>query len=101
MDLYRLSTSDDLSPLNLSHVIDHCISLIEWPQSLHSLLPEDRLDIQVNILPSSSDAGLPTDEGDVAEDDVPRRILLRPVGETWADRIRQLLEDGSIEDLLA
>jgi hypothetical protein len=106
IDLYRLTASDDLLPLNLAHVFSRCVSLIEWPRRLGDRLPGDRLDVQITILPAPS--AVAEEEGEVVggefsadgPDDLPRRVVLRPFGERWKDRMRRLIEDGSMEDLI-
>jgi hypothetical protein len=110
IDLYRLAASDDLSPLNLAHVFGRCVSLIEWPRRLGDRLPSDRLDVQITILPSPAAVAeaAAEEEGEVVggdfsadgPDDLPRRVVLRPLGERWKDRMRRLIEDGSMEDLI-
>lgn len=103
MDLYRLGSRDDLSPLNLQHVFRNCISLIEWPERVSCHLPEGRLDVHLTILPAepSGDSSMVNGNDDDADDpNAPRTMVLHPRGELWTDRILRLVEDGSLDDLL-
>lgn len=96
MDLYRLGPKDDLTPLNLPHVLANCTALIEWPGRLGTeVLPDDRLEVQLNLMMPPT-----PNEDDNSGDDVPRRMLLHPYGSQWMHRIRELLDDGCIDDLL-
>jgi Threonylcarbamoyl adenosine biosynthesis protein TsaE len=103
MDLYRLGSTDDLSPLNLQHVFQNCISLIEWPERVSGLLPEGRLDVHLTILPSERTVDPSMVNGNDDENDypnAPRTMVLRPRGELWMNRVLKLVEDGSLDDLL-
>jgi tRNA A37 threonylcarbamoyladenosine biosynthesis protein TsaE len=95
MDLYRLGSADDISPLNLQHVLRNCISLIEWPERVSGLLPEGRLDVYLTILPPE-----PSNSDENDDPNAPRTMVLRPRGELWTGRVLQLVEDGSLDDLL-
>ncbi|WP_439814619.1 tRNA (adenosine(37)-N6)-threonylcarbamoyltransferase complex ATPase subunit type 1 TsaE [Zavarzinia sp. CC-PAN008] len=46
-DLYRLKRPDEAWELGLEEALAHGISLIEWPDRLGPLLPEERLDIEL------------------------------------------------------
>ncbi|MBM3555591.1 MAG: tRNA (adenosine(37)-N6)-threonylcarbamoyltransferase complex ATPase subunit type 1 TsaE [Alphaproteobacteria bacterium] len=48
-DLYRLERPDDAWELGIEEAFASGISLIEWPERLGALLPEDRLDIRFAI----------------------------------------------------
>ena len=89
-DLYRLSgeQESDFDPLELDFVFKKCISLIEWPSRLPTSIkppPKNRLDINLSILPS-------TDERQMQ--------LTAPVGSTWNERLKGMVKDGLVEDLL-
>jgi len=45
IDLYRLGAPEEAWELGLEDAFAEAISLIEWPDRLGALLPEDRLDI--------------------------------------------------------
>jgi Threonylcarbamoyl adenosine biosynthesis protein TsaE len=103
MDMYRLGSTDDLSPLNLQHVFRNCISLIEWPERVSGLLPEGRLDVHLTIVPSEPSDVSSMVNGNDDENENPnalRTMVLRPRGELWTNRVLQLVEDGSLDDLL-
>jgi tRNA threonylcarbamoyladenosine biosynthesis protein TsaE len=44
-DLYRLSRPEDAWELGFEEALADAIALIEWPDRLGALLPEDRLDV--------------------------------------------------------
>lgn len=46
-DLYRLEHADDLLETGLEEALDHAITLIEWPQIAGSLLPDNRLQVDI------------------------------------------------------
>ena len=48
-DLYRLAKPEDAWELGIEDAFDEAISLIEWPERLGSLLPADRLDLELTI----------------------------------------------------
>ena len=51
-DLYRLEAPEEAYELGVEDAFADGISLIEWPDRLAALLPADRLDIALDILPS-------------------------------------------------
>jgi tRNA threonylcarbamoyladenosine biosynthesis protein TsaE len=51
-DLYRIETVEEVYELGIEDAFADGISLIEWPDRLAALLPADRLDISLEILPS-------------------------------------------------
>ena len=86
MDVYRLSGSEDLEPLDLPRVFSECIALIEWPSQLGSLVvPDERLELNFEI----------------DEDTEMRYAELKPCGEVWTNRVQELLNDGTIEPFLS
>lgn len=90
MDLYRLSgdRKSDFDPLDFDYVFSNCISLIEWTERLPiEIVPSNRhrLDIGLSIIPS-------TDER--------RMLLTAPIGSAWVDRLKFLVQDGLVDDLL-
>jgi tRNA threonylcarbamoyladenosine biosynthesis protein TsaE len=46
-DLYRLSDPKDAHELDIEDAFVDAISLIEWPERLGTLLPDDRLDVHL------------------------------------------------------
>lgn len=48
-DLYRLTRAEDAWELGIEDAFAEAISLIEWPDRLGSLLPEQRLDLELTI----------------------------------------------------
>ncbi|KAL7547101.1 hypothetical protein ACHAWF_010414 [Thalassiosira exigua] len=117
MDLYRLSgAADDLAPLDLENVFARHISLVEWPCRLRER-PTERLDVTLTIDASDEgyemldgaagdDIDADEDDGDGDEKNIDaddrrcRRMTLIPHGTRWADRLRFLVDEGYLEDLL-
>ena len=99
MDLYRLSgATKDLLALDLDYVFNQCVSLIEWPSRLGDMIPIERLDIRITI-PQQSFTDR-EEEKLIDQEDYPRTMLLKPHGEVWVERIRTLLSEGYLDDLL-
>jgi tRNA threonylcarbamoyladenosine biosynthesis protein TsaE len=48
-DLYRLKSSDEVLELGWDEVRDGGVALVEWPDRLGRLAPNDRLDIRLTI----------------------------------------------------
>ena len=74
IDIYRLDTLHDLDVLGLDDTPD-AITIIEWGDAASPALPEDRLDIRIDV-PLSGEG-----------DDTQRTITLVPQGPHWPDRI--------------
>ena len=47
-DLYRLAKSEDVYELGFEEALGGAILLIEWPERLGSLLPRERLDVELS-----------------------------------------------------
>jgi tRNA threonylcarbamoyladenosine biosynthesis protein TsaE len=76
-DLYRLTNAEDAWELGIEEAFGAGITLIEWPDRLGSLLPAERLDVELQP-GSGPDA---------------RRARLRGGG-TWAKRLEGLPTDA-------
>jgi tRNA threonylcarbamoyl adenosine modification protein YjeE len=50
-DLYRLSTPRELAELGFDELPDGTVLLVEWPDRAAGLLPPDRLDIALTLVP--------------------------------------------------
>ena len=74
-DLYRLDAAQEAYELGIEEAFDEGITLIEWPDRLGALLPEDRLDLTLEILSDSA-----------------RRGRLEG-GASWAERLEELPND--------
>ncbi len=48
-DLYRLSTLDELYELGLTEAMDTALVLVEWPERMGALLPENGLKLVMDI----------------------------------------------------
>ena len=68
MDLYRLSGEEEFIDLGFEeYLYGTGLTVIEWPDRLSSLMPEDRLHIELTILGETSRAFLLTGYGIMAE----------------------------------
>jgi len=77
MDFYRLSGEDDVEGAGLiDYVSGPGLTIIEWPDRLGRLQPEDRLDIELQS-PSETE----------------RTCIFRPHGSSWQARIEKLFAD--------
>lgn len=76
-DLYRLSNPEDAWEFGIEEAFATAITLIEWPDRLGTLLPGERLDVELQ----------PGDEASA------RRARLRGHG-TWAKRLEGLKFDA-------
>ena len=70
-DLYRLENPNDAYELGLIDAFEDMTCLIEWPERLGTLLPEDRLTIHISF----------SDEG---------RMAALTGGPSWTERIAKL-----------
>jgi tRNA threonylcarbamoyladenosine biosynthesis protein TsaE len=89
IDLYRLGEPDELETLPWREALfGEGVAVIEWPERMEERLPEERLEIVLEI----------------AGDDE-RRILLRGSGDTmvnrvqnWKDRLQDLCGDSALRE---
>ena len=74
MDCYRLAGEEDIEGAGLADYIGGSgLTIIEWPDRLGSLQPEERLDLFLEAL-----------------DETTRKCLLRPRGASWSARVAGL-----------
>ncbi len=74
MDLYRLTDTEDVEAAGLLEYLEQQgVTLIEWPDRLGTLVPADRLEIHIEILP---DGG--------------RQLILEPWGDSWQQKIGRI-----------
>lgn len=78
-DLYRLSDPEEVHELDIEDAFSDAVSLIEWPDRLEYLTPENRLDIHIE--PGSTPDG--------------RVFTLEPHGDDWMARINDLVVNPS------
>lgn len=76
-DLYRLSGPHDVMELGLIDAFETAICLIEWPDRLGDLAPDHALTLRLT-------------EGD---DEEARLLEISWTDPTWADRLRELIND--------
>lgn len=72
-DLYRISFPEEVFELGWDEALGNAVSVIEWPGRLGSLLPADRLEIEISMIPDKETA---------------RRIFLTPCGASWEERLK-------------
>ena len=87
MDLYRLKgeTEQEFSPLDLPHVFQNCVSLVEWPERLpEKLVPKERLDVSIEMI----------------GDNGPRKVAIQSHSSRWDERLRSIRIEGYLDDLL-
>ncbi|MBD8080484.1 tRNA (adenosine(37)-N6)-threonylcarbamoyltransferase complex ATPase subunit type 1 TsaE [Cellulosimicrobium arenosum] len=93
VDAYRLGSLDEVDALDLDSSLDDSVTIVEWGQGLVEALAGDRLEV---VLERPRGAGgVPTDGADdphggrASEEEAPeageRRVVLRGVGQRWAD----------------
>ena len=82
MDMYRLNEPDEAYELGIEEAFVSACCLIEWPDKLGSLLPDNRIDIMIEY---DSD----TDKGDNKGDSYRTIALYAPPSQ--ADRFKPLL----------
>jgi len=74
MDLYRLAGEEEVEAAGLLDFFDqHGVCVVEWPDRLGSLTPDERLEIDI-----------------VPEIEPARRLVLTPRGASWQQRIEQV-----------
>jgi tRNA threonylcarbamoyladenosine biosynthesis protein TsaE len=76
MDLYRLSDEEDVEAAGLLEYFEQQgVCVVEWPDRLGSLTPEERLDIRIEFGPLET-----------------RRFILAPRGKSWLHRVERIRE---------
>lgn len=81
-DLYRIGSPEELAGLGWDEAVERAAVLLEWPERAGDVLPDERLDIEIRLVP-----------GDPAA----RRIVITPSGH-WAER---LARNEALKALLA
>ncbi|CAM9532477.1 unnamed protein product [Chrysoparadoxa australica] len=81
MDLYRLAGPSDLRILGIPEVFSNTACLIEWPDRLGDLTPEERLDVTIDVL-----------------GEMKRKVTLLGRGDLWVDAISKVLEGWQWEE---
>ena len=51
-DLYRIRDPEEVLELGFEQALAEAVSLVEWPERLGALLPEDRLDLRLDFGPA-------------------------------------------------
>ena len=79
LDVYRLDHFQEVIDLGLDELLDgHAVTIVEWGEAVSALLPVDRLEVSLLLLPPEE-----------ADDDT-RVVELHGVGPAWAVRSRAL-----------
>lgn len=74
-DAYRLNSAAEFAELGVSeYFAGEGVCLVEWADRVMSILPAERLEIEIEVTSSAS-----------------RRFLIRAMGERYAELVRQLL----------
>ena len=79
-DLYRIKDPEEVLELGFEQALAEAVSLVEWPERLGPLLPEDRLDLRL----------------DFGSEPEARSAVLEGHG-SWAERLAELDLDGEPE----
>jgi len=64
VDLYRIEAEAELAELGLEEAFERAVCLVEWPERLGALLPEDRLDVGLDFVENGGRNALVTPRGD-------------------------------------
>lgn len=76
IDCYRLEGEDDVEESGLmDYIVADGLSVVEWPERLGSLVPEERLDVDIRL----------------ADNDA-RIVECTPHGEGWQERIQDIIQ---------
>jgi tRNA threonylcarbamoyladenosine biosynthesis protein TsaE len=78
LDVYRLDHVQEAIDLGLEEMLDDGVVMIEWGEGVRELLPADRLEVTLALLPP-----------DAADDDT-RRLTVATAGAGWATRTAAL-----------
>jgi tRNA threonylcarbamoyladenosine biosynthesis protein TsaE len=79
LDVYRLDHLQEVIDLGLDELLDgHAVTVVEWGEAVSALLPADRLEVSLMLLPPEE-----------ADDDT-RVVELHAVGTAWAARLEAL-----------
>lgn len=79
-DVYRLETTREIADLGLAELVEEdAFALVEWGERAAGALGPDHLTVTLTVLE-------PAEEGGAGE----RRIAVRPVGPSWAERWAQV-----------
>ena len=78
MDLYRLSGEEEIEELGFEdYLYGNGLTVIEWPDRLGTLMPTDRLHIDLELTSRSENA---------------RRAKLTAFGDSWQERVKVIHE---------
>jgi tRNA threonylcarbamoyladenosine biosynthesis protein TsaE len=79
LDVYRLDHLQEVIDLGLDELLDgHAVTIVEWGEAVSALLPADRLELSLMLLPPEE-----------ADDDT-RVVEVHGVGPAWAARSHAL-----------
>ena len=82
-DLYRIERQEEVYELGIEEALAEGITLIEWPERMESLLPEDHLDITLTYQKAEDAAG---DGGSAPQG----RLARLQGGGDWPQRLAEL-----------
>ncbi len=76
IDCYRLEGEDDVEESGLmDYIVADGLSVVEWPERLGSLVPEERLEVVMRLVDNDA-----------------RIVVFTPYGESWQERIQELIK---------
>jgi len=81
LDVYRLDRMQEAIDLGLDELFDGAVTMIEWGDGVRELLPTERLEVELELLPPNE-----------ADDDT-RSITITPFGPTWLAREPALAQE--------
>ena len=86
LDVYRLESLQEVLDIGYEDVLgDTHVTFIEWGDAVSPLLPAEHLEIELALAAAPAAEALPETE--------PRRIVVRPHGDSWARRVSDLAPD--------
>ena len=76
IDCYRLDGEDDVEESGLmDYVVAGGLTVVEWPDRLGSLVPAERLDMEIRLLENDA-----------------RIVIITPHGESWQERMGEVMK---------
>lgn len=91
-DLYRLQQDGrDFTRLDLKHSLETGVCLIEWPERLAGMVPEERLELHLRCASGPENGDINEQSSDI-EGDSGRYIRIRWVGQRWGRLVLALAD---------
>lgn len=78
LDVYRLDVLSDVLDIGFDEIVgEHAVTFVEWADAMSPLLPPDHLEVELRT---------------ELEDELVRRLVLRPRGDDWRRRLGGLFD---------